>query len=64
MTEAARSSSPSSFGAWLRRYRERAGLSQEELAAHALMSAQAISVLERGARRRPSPPRCGAWPMR
>lgn len=42
-----------SFGILLRSYRRAANLSQEELAARAGLSAQAISTLERGARRRP-----------
>ena len=43
------------FGTRLRRYREAAGLTQEELASRANLSAKAISSLERGARRRPYP---------
>src|SRR5690349_17101578 len=41
------------FGDLLRAYRQRAGLTQEELAEGAQMSARAISELERGARRYP-----------
>jgi predicted ATPase/DNA-binding XRE family transcriptional regulator len=41
------------FGALLRRYRRQAGLSQEELAAKAYVSARTISDLERGANARP-----------
>jgi predicted ATPase/DNA-binding XRE family transcriptional regulator len=44
-----------SFGARLRRLREVAGLTQEELAERAGLSAKGISDLERGARRRPRP---------
>jgi predicted ATPase/DNA-binding XRE family transcriptional regulator len=43
------------FGTRLRRFREAAGLTQEELASGAEVSAKAISSLERGARRRPYP---------
>ena len=43
------------FGARLRRLRETAGLTQEELASKAGLTAKAISVLERGERRRPYP---------
>ena len=43
------------FGALLRRQREAAGLTQEELASKAGLSARAISVLERGERKRPYP---------
>ncbi|HZA45807.1 MAG TPA: helix-turn-helix domain-containing protein [Rubrobacter sp.] len=43
------------FGAYLRRVREAAGLSQEDLAARAGLSAKGISDLERGARKRPQP---------
>jgi transcriptional regulator with XRE-family HTH domain len=43
------------FGARLRRVREAAGLTQEDLAARAGLSAKGISDLERGARRRPRP---------
>jgi predicted ATPase/DNA-binding XRE family transcriptional regulator len=41
------------FGALLRRCRQRAGLSQEELAARAFVSTRAISDLERGVNMRP-----------
>ncbi|WP_162942205.1 ATP-binding protein [Desertimonas flava] len=41
------------FGALLRRYRRRSGLSQEELAARALVSTRAVSDLERGVNARP-----------
>jgi predicted ATPase/DNA-binding XRE family transcriptional regulator len=43
------------FGALLKRYRETAGLSQEELAERAGLSANAIGALERGARQHPYP---------
>src|SRR6476469_7554439 len=43
------------FGTLLRRYRHAAGLSQEELADRARLSARAISALELGERRAPYP---------
>ena len=43
------------FGARLRRLREAAGLTQEELAGEAGLTAKAVSLLERGERRRPYP---------
>ncbi len=43
------------FGTCLRRLRETAGLTQEELASGAGLSARAIAGLERGERRRPYP---------
>src|ERR687898_475037 len=43
------------FGVRLRRLREAAGLTQEELAAKAGLTAKAVSALERGERRRPYP---------
>ncbi len=43
------------FGAVLRRYRMAAGLSQEQLAEQAGLSAHGISDLERGARTHPYP---------
>ena len=43
------------FGTLLKRLREASGLTQEELAARAALSAKGISDLERGARRRPHP---------
>lgn len=45
----------SAFGATLRRLRDRAGLTQEELAELADLSVDAISALERGVRRHPLP---------
>ena len=44
---------PAPFGALLRRHRRAAGLSQEELAQRARLSARGISDLERGLRRTP-----------
>ena len=46
---------PTGFGGRLRRLREAAGLSQEELAGRAGLTAKAVSMLERGERRRPYP---------
>jgi predicted ATPase/DNA-binding XRE family transcriptional regulator len=43
------------FGVELRRLRQAAGLTQEELAASAGLTAKAVSVLERGERKRPYP---------
>jgi predicted ATPase/DNA-binding XRE family transcriptional regulator len=43
------------FGVRLRRLRQAAGLTQEELASRAGLTAKGISALERGERRRPSP---------
>ncbi len=43
------------FGSRLRRLREAAGLTQEELGARAGLTAKAISLLERGRRKRPYP---------
>jgi predicted ATPase/DNA-binding CsgD family transcriptional regulator/transcriptional regulator with XRE-family HTH domain len=47
--------SPPGFGALLRRSRQEAGLSQEELAERAGMSSKAIGALERGDRQHPYP---------
>ncbi|HEU5099238.1 MAG TPA: protein kinase [Roseiflexaceae bacterium] len=46
---------PLRFGALLRRYREAAGLSQEQLAERAGLTVSAIGALERGERKRPYP---------
>jgi transcriptional regulator with XRE-family HTH domain len=46
---------PTTLRAVLKRYRLAAGLSQEALAAHAEVSARAISDMERGLRRAPHP---------
>ena len=43
------------FGPRLRRLREAAGLTQEELASRAGLTAKAVSALERGERKRPYP---------
>ena len=45
----------SPFGARLRRFREAAGLTQEELATRADLGAKNISDLERGVRKHPYP---------
>src|SRR5579884_515104 len=47
------SNAPAPFGLLLRRYRRAAGLTQDELAERAGLSARGISDLERGARGRP-----------
>src|SRR5215467_8241767 len=52
-TTLARQALPARFGTLLRRHRTAAGLTQEELAARAGLSAQAVSSLERGKRRAP-----------
>ena len=44
---------PGSFGAQLKKLREVAGFTQEELATIAGLSVHAVSALERGERRRP-----------
>jgi len=44
---------PATFASLLRRYRQAAGLTQEELAERARLSVQAIGALERGDRRAP-----------
>jgi transcriptional regulator with XRE-family HTH domain len=49
------SESEKTFGERLRRYREGATLTQEELAERAGLTAMAVSALERGERRRPYP---------
>jgi predicted ATPase/transcriptional regulator with XRE-family HTH domain len=46
---------PGEFGRLLRRLRESASLSQEELAERATLTAKAVGALERGERRRPYP---------
>ncbi|MGY1821737.1 ATP-binding protein [Geodermatophilus sp. SYSU D00079] len=46
---------PGPFAELLRRFRDRAALSQEELAARAGLTAKAVGALERGERRRPYP---------
>ncbi len=48
-------SDPGEFGRRLRRLREAAALSQEELAERANVTAKAVGALERGERRRPYP---------
>ncbi len=53
--DAAPEQQSTSFGMQLRRLREAAGLTQEELASRAGLSAVAVSVLERGKSRRPYP---------
>jgi predicted ATPase/transcriptional regulator with XRE-family HTH domain len=44
---------PTDFGAWLKRYRTAAGLTQEELAERAGLSLRGVSDLERGRRTKP-----------
>ena len=57
------SSGPGEFAERLRRHREAAALSQEELAAQSGLTAKAIGALERGERRRPYPHTVRArWP--
>ncbi|HZG66175.1 MAG TPA: helix-turn-helix domain-containing protein [Herpetosiphonaceae bacterium] len=55
MAQNTRKEQHASFGTELRRHREAAGLTQEELAERAGLAAAAISALERGARQRPYP---------
>src|SRR5215210_886556 len=43
------------FGALLKQYRNSLGLTQEELASRAGLTAKAVSALERGERKRPYP---------
>lgn len=52
---------PANFGDALRDYRRAAGLTQEELAARARLSAKAISALERGVNGAPAGIRCCSW---
>ncbi|HZB18990.1 MAG TPA: helix-turn-helix domain-containing protein, partial [Blastococcus sp.] len=49
------SEGPGGFAELLRRLRERASLTQEELAARAGLTGKAVGALERGERRRPYP---------
>ena len=49
------SEGPGEFAEQLRRFRERAALSQEELATRAGLTGKAVGALERGERRRPYP---------
>src|SRR5215213_9184868 len=51
----ARVGRPGGFGEQLRQYREARGLSQQELAERAALTANGIGALERGERRRPYP---------
>src|SRR5262245_45811127 len=44
-----------SFGEWVRRYRERAGLSRDALAERTQLTTSGIAALERGRRQRPYP---------
>ncbi|MGW4892786.1 ATP-binding protein [Kitasatospora sp. NPDC004240] len=53
--DAGSAAGPETFGVRLRALRERAGLTQEELAARAGLSVHAVSALERGARSSPHP---------
>jgi non-specific serine/threonine protein kinase len=53
--EEGRMAEPPEFGAQLRRYRERSGLSQEALADLTQLAATGVAALERGRRRRPYP---------
>ncbi|HYI25636.1 MAG TPA: helix-turn-helix domain-containing protein, partial [Thermomicrobiales bacterium] len=46
---------PSAFGVWLRHRREMAGITQEELAARAGLTARGIAAIERGRSQRPYP---------
>jgi DNA-binding XRE family transcriptional regulator len=55
---------PSTFGALLRQHRLSAGLTQEELADLAGLSARTIADLERGARRFPYPIPSNVWRLR
>jgi predicted ATPase/DNA-binding XRE family transcriptional regulator len=53
--ESVRAAQESPFGTKLKRLREAAGLTQEELAGRAGLTRNAVSALERGERRRPYP---------